>query len=63
LTTLRRYEMCRLTFRILMDLPGRPELARSGQGVCFFHTNSTFIFFPSQMPTLKKIEVLFFAHA
>ncbi len=37
LTTLRRNELRRLTFRILMGLPGQSELARSGQRVRFFH--------------------------
>jgi hypothetical protein len=36
LTILRRNEVCRLTFRILTGLPGRSELARSGQRVRFF---------------------------
>ena len=42
LTTLRRNEVCRLTFRILTGLPGRSELARSGQRVRFFHYPNPF---------------------
>ena len=40
LTTLRRNEVCRLTFRILTGLPGRSELARSGQRVRFFQSDT-----------------------